>query len=97
MAKQSAKAEKLKVEHFPTWLYHKEHGAVLFTSEESLNECGDGWTDSPVVKKEVKKFSKPLESMNLIELIAEAKAAGLDESEYQGKEKAEIIKAILEK
>jgi hypothetical protein len=97
MAKQPTKTEKLQVTHFPTWLYHKEHGAVLFTSQESFDECGDGWTEAPVVKKEAKKFSKPLESMNLIELIAEAKAFGLDEQEYQGKEKSEIIQAILEK
>lgn len=32
---------------FPTYLYHKEHGARLFTSEEEVKAAGRGWADTP--------------------------------------------------
>lgn len=32
---------------FPTFQYHKEHGAKLFHSKEELEAAGPGWVDSP--------------------------------------------------
>lgn len=31
----------------PTYMYHAEHGARIFTSEAELKDAGGGWVDTP--------------------------------------------------
>jgi len=38
---------KIVLEHFPTWRYHKKHGARLFQTQEEYDKAGAGWVDSP--------------------------------------------------
>ena len=42
---------------FPAFMYHKEHGARLFGSEDELKAAGKGWVDTPA-KFEQKKDAK---------------------------------------
>lgn len=32
---------------FNTWMYHKQHGAQLFETEDEFANAGNGWVDSP--------------------------------------------------
>lgn len=102
MAKKKSQEETKKPSGliFPAWLYHKEYGAVLFTSEEDLSSAGDGWHDSPntfEIQAAKYAFEKPLEDMNRLELVIASRKVGLREDEYQGRTPAQIIEAIKKK
>lgn len=96
MAKAQTK-QTFKPETFPTWLYHKNHGAVLFNSAEEFVGSGEGWLDKPEVEKKIQiKFEKPLDQMTRLELVLACRSVGLDESEFQGKSSEEIITLLQE-
>jgi len=71
------------------WLYHKEHGAQLFTEEEAVGLESKGWADTPdkldtvqtldreLLKKEADElgieYPSNVKTDRLAKLIAEAK------------------------
>lgn len=83
---------------FPCWLYHKTHGAVLFTSQDDFAGAGEGWKDSPAKFEKLadKKFDKPVSKMSKLELIAACRSISLSEEKFQGKPNEEIMALLNE-
>lgn len=50
---------------WPTWLYHAEHPATIFDSDEVPDRMEEGWTDAPApVDEEGTAVPKPIKAVD---------------------------------
>tara|TARA_R100001086_G_C11848201_1_gene260867 strand:- start:18454 stop:18738 length:285 start_codon:yes stop_codon:yes gene_type:complete len=91
-------------------MYHKEHGAKIFESEDEFEQAGKGWVDTPA------KFEDPEEDFGTADLeepedkylsledlkVSELKAMLIEdfevsESDLKGLKKSELVDLVFKK